>query len=187
MFDMRRREFITLLSGAAAAWPLGTRAQQGGRIPRVGFLWHAGSRRASANFATVARPSMEDMEPAFDAMRRNMSLSFRSSGQFKYLNDQPKLIGSRSAAFDVRAFGRQVSSDQQPHAREARDQLFQQLQAFRRKLLTKIRQSPLRNSAIPLRGLVQTFARPGGNMTGLSNTATTIPITHIQMAISSAP
>jgi putative ABC transport system substrate-binding protein len=57
---MRRREFITLLGGTAAAWPLAARAQQPGRVPRIGVLG-AASASAFANRVAELRAGLRDL------------------------------------------------------------------------------------------------------------------------------
>jgi putative ABC transport system substrate-binding protein len=58
---MRRREFITLLGGAAAAWPLAARAQQpAGRVYRVGY------------FATTSRERSLHLMKAFEEGLRSL-------------------------------------------------------------------------------------------------------------------
>ena len=58
---MKRREVITLLGGAAAAWPLGARAQQSGKVARIGFLSGASPNTAGyPNRVAALRSGLRD-------------------------------------------------------------------------------------------------------------------------------
>jgi putative tryptophan/tyrosine transport system substrate-binding protein len=75
---MRRRQFITLLGGAAAAWQFEARAQQGGRMRRVGVLMSPREDDQEAQTrASTLRKGLEDLGWTEG---RNIHMDFRWSG-----------------------------------------------------------------------------------------------------------
>ena len=57
---MRRREFITLLGGARQAWPLAARAQQVGKVYRIGILEPIPAAQNAANLDAL-RKGLRDL------------------------------------------------------------------------------------------------------------------------------
>jgi hypothetical protein len=86
--DMRRREFITLLGGAAAAWPIAAQAQQA-RTPVVGFLGSA----AEADYKTTTAAIRRSLHEAGYVETQNLLIDYRWA-DFRY----DRLPAARSGA-----------------------------------------------------------------------------------------
>jgi putative tryptophan/tyrosine transport system substrate-binding protein len=142
---MRRREFITLVGGVAAAWPLAARAQQGGRMRRIGVLMpfaaddSAAQRRVLAFAQALAQSGWTD--------GRNVRIDIRWSA------GDPERI--RKYAAELVAL--------------APDVILTVSSAATGPLLQASRTVPIVfvQVAEPVgAGFVETVARPGGNATG---------------------
>jgi putative tryptophan/tyrosine transport system substrate-binding protein len=144
---VRRRQFIKLIGGAAAAWPLAARAQQSSnKIPVVGVLWHAGSAEEEDVYLSVLVKAFNDLGYVDG---KNIHLDHR----FPAENPERFRILARELA------------DAKPDVIIAVSN-FAALEAKRATTTIPI---VFVNALDPVgQGLVESLARPGGNATGLS-------------------
>jgi putative tryptophan/tyrosine transport system substrate-binding protein len=143
MFDLNRRAFIELLGGVAAAWPLAARAQQGERVRGIAWL---GAGRA------------DEPSPYFDSLRTGLRELGWTDGRNLTIGRfwATGLDNMEAAARELLATDPEVIVAQE----------FTVL-AFRSVKTTKPVVFGFSGDPLDVQ-LVQSWARPGGNFTGMS-------------------
>ena len=143
---MRRREFITLLGGVAAAWPIAVRAQEKRRIPKVGVLWHAADAEEEG---ALFRALVEGFRALGYIDGQNIILEHR------FPNEMPERFKSMAAELVSLNVDVLVSSGNNaaPYAKKATATI---------PVVAMFITDPVGI------GLVKSLARPEGNVTGLS-------------------
>jgi putative tryptophan/tyrosine transport system substrate-binding protein len=138
---MRRREFITLVGGAAVGWPLTGRAQQPG-VPVIGYL---GAFAPTELQITAIRKGLAELGYVEG---RNVVVDVHSDGQYDRLSDIATDFVRRQVALIVA-----ISTPPALAAKAATTTI---------PIVFNIADDPVKL------GLVASLARPGGNATGMT-------------------
>jgi putative ABC transport system substrate-binding protein len=145
---MRRREFITLLGGAAGTWPLAARAQQDGPMRRLGWLTSLAANDPQALARVTA--FVQELQKLGWTVGRNLQIDYR----FGAIDSERK----RKFAAELVALGPDV--------------MLATGDTNTAPLLQNSRTVPIVFVDVPDpvgAGFVTSLARPGGNATGLTN------------------